>query len=116
MSEVFDMPLVQLMLALIVVAAIAWFINMYVPMNEKIKPIVNLVLALVVIGMFLWLINVYVPMAASIKAILNIVVVVATCVFVLQTVGLWERVVALWNKMISSATRASSPPPPAEGH
>jgi len=110
------MPLIQLAVAVIVVAVAAWFVNTYVPMPEKVKPIVNLVLALVVVGIFLWLINVYVPMAASIKAILNIVVVVGTCVFVLQTVGLWDRVVGLWNKLMSAATRPSSPPPPAENH
>jgi predicted membrane protein len=110
------MPLIQLLLALIVVAVAAWFVNAYVPLPEKIKPMVNLVLALVVVGMFLWLINVYVPMAASIKAILNVVVVVGTCVFVLQTVGLWDRVVRMWDKLMAAATRPSAPPPPAEDH
>jgi predicted membrane protein len=106
------MPFVNLVLALLAVALLAWLVNTFVQMPDKIKPIVNLVLALVVVGIFLWLINVYVPMAGSIKAILNIVVVVATCVFVLQAAGLWDRTVELWNKLISSAKRASSPPPP----
>jgi predicted membrane protein len=110
------MPLIQLVVALVVVALVAWCANVYIPMPANIKSIVNLVLSLVVVGMFLWLINVYVPMAGSIKAILNIVVVVATCVFVLQATGLWGRTVGLWNKGVNAATRPSPPPPPAETH
>ena len=34
-------------------------------------PLVNLVIALIIIGMLLWLINRYIPMASSIKTILN---------------------------------------------
>ncbi|MCX6633549.1 MAG: hypothetical protein NT090_00415 [Acidobacteria bacterium] len=52
-------------------------------------PLVNLVIALIVVGMALWLINRFIPMASSIKTILNVVVVVAVCVWVLQAVGLW---------------------------
>jgi hypothetical protein len=52
-------------------------------------PLVNLVIALIVVGMGLWLINRYIPMAASIKTILNVVVVVAVGVWVLQSTGLW---------------------------
>jgi predicted membrane protein len=59
--------------------------------------VVNIVLGLIVVGIALWLINTYVPMASSIKAILNIVVVVATCVVILQQVGLWGSIVRLWD-------------------
>ena len=52
-------------------------------------PLVNLVIALIIVGMALWLINRYIPMASSIKTILNVVVVVAVCVWVLQVTGLW---------------------------
>ena len=55
-------------------------------------PLVNLVIALIVVGVALWLINRYIPMASSIKTILNVVVVVAVCVWVLQAVGLWGDV------------------------
>ncbi len=55
-------------------------------------PLVNLVIALIVVGMALWLINRYIPMASSIKTILNVVVVIAVCVFVLRSMGLWESV------------------------
>lgn len=55
-------------------------------------PLLNLVVALIVVGVALYLINRYVPMASSIKSILNIVVVVAVCVWLLQAVGLWGTV------------------------
>jgi len=55
-------------------------------------PLVNLVLALIVVGVPLWLINRYTPMASSIKAVLNVVVVVAVCVWVLQVAGVWGSV------------------------
>ena len=98
------MPLIHLVITLavvvVVVAILAQLVNKYIPMPENVKRIANLVLALIMVGMVLWLINNYVPMAGSIRAILNIVVVIATCVFVLQRLGLWGDVVALWNKMI----------------
>ena len=52
-------------------------------------PLINLVVALIVVGVALYLINRYIPMASSIKTILNVVVVVFVCVWVLQAVGLW---------------------------
>ena len=52
-------------------------------------PLVNLVIALVVVGVVLYLINTYIPMASSIKTILNIVVVVFVCVWLLRVAGLW---------------------------
>ncbi len=55
-------------------------------------PLLNVVVALIVVGVGLWLINRFIPMASSIKTILNVVVVVAVCVWVLQAVGLWGQV------------------------
>ena len=55
-------------------------------------PLVNVVIALIVIGVGLWLINTYIPMASSIKTILNVVVVVAVVIWVLQSVGMWGRI------------------------
>jgi predicted membrane protein len=55
----------------------------------KNMPLVNLVIALIVVGVALWLINRFIPMASSIKTILNVVVVVAVAVWVLQAVGMW---------------------------
>ena len=55
-------------------------------------PLINIVIALVVVGLALWLINNYIPMASGIKTILNVVVVVAVGVWVLQAFGLWGQV------------------------
>ncbi|MEO8594639.1 MAG: Thivi_2564 family membrane protein [Candidatus Solibacter sp.] len=55
-------------------------------------PLINIVVALVVVGVILWLINNFIPMASSIKTILNVVVVVAVVIWVLQALGLWGRV------------------------
>jgi len=59
--------------------------------ERKYMPLMNIVIALIVVGVGLWLINRYIPMASSIKTILNVVVVVAVCVWVLQVVGLWGQ-------------------------
>ena len=92
-------PLVSLGIALVVVAVIAWLVNYRIALGSSVRTIVNIVLALIVVGAALWLINTYVPMAGSIKAILNIVVVIATCVRVLQAVGLWGETTKLWNNL-----------------
>jgi hypothetical protein len=55
-------------------------------------PLLNIVVALIVVGVGLWLINNLIPMASSIKTILNVVVVVAVCVWVLQATGMWGHV------------------------
>jgi thiol:disulfide interchange protein len=95
-------------LALIVVGAALWLLNAYIPLAGNMKTIVNVVLVLIVVGIVLWLINTYVPMAGSIKTILNIVVVIATCVGVLQAVGLWGDVVGLGNEAMSSIRNHTS--------
>lgn len=55
-------------------------------------PLINLVVALIVVGISLWLVNHHIPMASTIKTILNVVVVVAVGVFVLKSAGLWGDV------------------------
>ena len=54
-------------------------------------PLINIVVALIIVGVALWLINNFIPMAGSIKSILNIVVVIAVAVWVLKAVGMWGR-------------------------
>ena len=93
------MPLIYVAASLVAVGFFAWLINSYVTVPTNIRTVLNVVLALIVVGMGLWLINTYVPMAGSIKAILNVVVVIATCVGVLQAVGLWGQVVAMWDNL-----------------
>jgi hypothetical protein len=60
--------------------------------ESKDMPLVNVVIALIVVGFALWLINTYIPMASGIKTILNVVIVVAVAIWVLQAVGLWGRI------------------------
>jgi hypothetical protein len=51
-------------------------------------PIINLVVALIVVGVLLWLVNNYIPMAGSIKKILNVVVVIAVVLWLLNAFGI----------------------------
>lgn len=53
-------------------------------------PLVNVVLALVVVGVLLWLINRYIPMQGQVKSILNSVVVIAVILWLLKVFGLFE--------------------------
>jgi predicted membrane protein len=55
-------------------------------------PLIQIVIALIVVGVLLWLINNYIPMASSIKSILNLVVVIAVAIWLLKVFGLWDRV------------------------
>ena len=68
-------------------------------------PLINIVIALIVVGVALWLINNYHPMAGSIKTILNVVVVVAVAVWVLQAVGMWGRITSYKFELMSACER-----------
>ncbi len=50
-------------------------------------PLLNVIIALVVVGLLLWLVNNYIPMDAKIKNILNIVVVIAVVLWLLSAFG-----------------------------
>ncbi len=50
-------------------------------------PLINVVVALIVVGVLLWLVNNYIPMDAKIKKILNIVVVIAVVLWLLTVFG-----------------------------
>src|SRR5271156_2399557 len=112
------MPAMALsILALIAVVAALWLIHTYIPLTGRIQTVVNIVLVLLVVGIVLWLINTYIPMAGSIKAILNIVVVIATCVGVLQALGLWEEIVNfVRNFRTYRVVRGHRVVPPSEPH
>lgn len=51
-------------------------------------PLIQLVIALVVVGVALWLINNYIPMDATIKKILNVVVVIVVVLWLLSAFGI----------------------------
>jgi hypothetical protein len=50
-------------------------------------PLINIVIALIVVGVLLWLVNTYIPMDGKIKNILNAVVVIVVVVWLLQDFG-----------------------------
>ena len=50
-------------------------------------PLINVVIALIVVGVILWLINNYLPMDGKIKRILNGVVVIVVVLWLLQVFG-----------------------------
>lgn len=58
--------------------------------KEKIMPLMQIVIALIVVGVLLWLVNAFIPMAGSIKSILNAVVVIAVVLWLLNVFGLFH--------------------------
>jgi hypothetical protein len=55
-------------------------------------PLIQIVLALIVVGVLLWLVNRYIPMASSIKSILNAVVVIVVVLWLLNVFGLFHSI------------------------
>jgi hypothetical protein len=55
-------------------------------------PLVQVVLALIVVGVLLWLVNRFIPMAGSIKSILNAVVVICVVIWLLNIFGLMHYI------------------------
>ena len=50
-------------------------------------PLLQVVMALIVVGVLLWLVNSFIPMAGSIKSILNAVVVIAVVLWLMNVFG-----------------------------
>jgi hypothetical protein len=55
-------------------------------------PLVQVVIALIVVGVLLWLVNRFIPMAGSIKSILNAVEVICVVVWLLNIFGLMHYI------------------------
>ena len=55
-------------------------------------PLVQVVIALIVVGVLLWLVNRFIPMAGSIKSILNALVVICVVVWLLNAFGLMHYI------------------------
>ena len=53
-------------------------------------PLIQILLALIVVGVLLWLVNRFIPMQGSIKSILNGVVVIAVVLWLLNILGLFH--------------------------
>lgn len=55
-------------------------------------PLMQIVIALIVVGVLLWLVNSFIPMAGSIKSILNALVVIVVVVWLLNVFGLMHYI------------------------
>jgi hypothetical protein len=55
-------------------------------------PLIQIVIALIVVGVLLWLVNSFIPMAGSIKSILNALVVICVVIWLLNTFGLMHYI------------------------
>ena len=55
-------------------------------------PLMQIVIALIVVGVLLWLVNSFIPMAGSIKSILNALVVICVVVWLLNAFGLMHYI------------------------
>ena len=53
-------------------------------------PLIQILLALIVVGVLLWLVNRFISMAGSIKSILNAVVVIVVVLWLLNVFGLFH--------------------------
>jgi hypothetical protein len=53
-------------------------------------PLIQILLALIIVGVLLWLVNRFIPMQGSIKSILNGVVVIAVVLWLLNIFGLFH--------------------------
>jgi hypothetical protein len=58
--------------------------------KEENMPLLQIILALIVVGVLLWLVNRFIPMAGSIKSILNAVVVIFVVLWLLNVFGLFH--------------------------
>jgi hypothetical protein len=58
-------------------------------------PLLQVVVALIVVGVLLWLVNRFIPMAGSIKSILNAVVVIAVVLWLLNIFGLMQSLTSI---------------------
>ncbi len=55
-------------------------------------PLMQILIALIVVGVLLWLVNSFIPMAGSIKSILNAVVVIVVVVWLMNIFGLMHYI------------------------
>jgi hypothetical protein len=61
-------------------------------MNIVQMPLVQILIALIVVGVLLWLVNTFIPMAGSIKTLLNAVVIIVVVVWLLNVFGLMHYI------------------------
>ena len=52
-------------------------------------PLLNILIAIIVVGVLLWIVNTFIPMDRQIRKILNLVVVIALIIWLLKVFGLF---------------------------
>jgi formate/nitrite transporter FocA (FNT family) len=63
--------------------------------RRRTMPLIQVLIALIVIGVLLWLVNTYIPMQSAIKSILNAVVVIVVVLWLLNVFGVLHSVTNL---------------------
>jgi hypothetical protein len=58
--------------------------------GQFLMPLLQVVIALIVVGVLLWLVNRFIPMQGTIKSILNAVVIIAVVLWLLNVFGLFH--------------------------
>lgn len=58
-------------------------------------PLFTILIVIIAVGVLLWLINVYIPMDRKIKSILNVVVMIVLIVWLLKVFGLFNGLMDL---------------------
>jgi hypothetical protein len=58
--------------------------------DQQLMPLMQILIALIVVGVLLWLVNRFIPMQGSIKSILNAVVVICVVLWLLNAFGLFH--------------------------
>ncbi len=58
-------------------------------------PLINVIIALIVVGVGLWAINTYLPMDGKIKGILNGLIVIVVLIWLLQVFGIMGDLTAI---------------------
>ena len=58
-------------------------------------PLIDIIIALIVVGVLLWLINTYLPMDGKIKSILNGVVVIVVVLWLFRVFGVLDALTAV---------------------
>lgn len=66
------------------------FVSQHRQKGKKSMPLIQILVALIVVGILLWLVNRFIPMASSIKSILNAVVVIVVVLWLLNVFGLFH--------------------------
>jgi hypothetical protein len=65
-------------------------VSQYRKKGRKNMPLIQILIALIVVGVLLWLVNRFIPMQDTIKSILNGVVVIAVVLWILNVFGLFH--------------------------